>query len=56
MPFVTLLAAMIAAATPMTDRDMAAPGPQGPLKGLDRAGGREGSDGADDPRVGTDRP
>ncbi len=33
MSFVTLLAAMIAAATPMTDRDMAAPGPQGPLKG-----------------------
>ncbi|WP_428969168.1 alpha/beta hydrolase [Sphingomonas sp. Xoc002] len=32
MPFIMLLAALLAA-TPMTDRDIAAPGPQGPLKG-----------------------
>lgn len=33
MPFVTLLAALITAAMPIADRDIAAPGPQGPLKG-----------------------
>ncbi|QXT34260.1 alpha/beta fold hydrolase [Sphingomonas sanguinis] len=33
MSLTALLSAMIAAATPMADRDVAAPGPQGPLKG-----------------------
>ncbi|HIV78130.1 MAG TPA: alpha/beta hydrolase [Candidatus Sphingomonas excrementigallinarum] len=33
MSLVTLLAAILATATPMADRDIAAPGPQGPLKG-----------------------
>ncbi len=33
MSLVTLLAAILANATPMADRDIAAPGPQGPLKG-----------------------
>ncbi|MDZ7281229.1 alpha/beta fold hydrolase [Sphingomonas sanguinis] len=33
MSLTALFAAMIAAATPMADRDIAAPGPQGPLKG-----------------------
>ena len=33
MSLVTLLAAILTTATPMGDRDIAAPGPQGPLKG-----------------------
>ncbi|WP_294268694.1 alpha/beta fold hydrolase [uncultured Sphingomonas sp.] len=33
MSLVTLLATILATATPMGDRDIAAPGPQGPLKG-----------------------
>lgn len=33
MSLTALFAAMLAAATPMADRDVAAPGPQGPLKG-----------------------
>ncbi|WP_322965267.1 alpha/beta hydrolase [Sphingomonas fuzhouensis] len=33
MSLAALLAAMLAAAAPMVDRDIAAPGPQGPLKG-----------------------
>lgn len=33
MSLIMLFAAMLAAATPMADRDIAAPGPQGPLKG-----------------------
>lgn len=33
MPLMMLFAAILAAATPMADRDIAAPGPQGPLKG-----------------------
>ena len=32
MSLVTLLAAILTTATPMGDRDIAAPGPQGPLK------------------------
>lgn len=33
MPLMTLFAALLAAATPVADRDMSAPGPQGLLKG-----------------------